>query len=278
MSVVRWEDASSESQAVQLGAGELSITSRDTFAAWILRVRNLTPEQREEFMKHSHSQLEEYVREFEDIAKLQVETSKTRKIAQFAKPLYTLCTVLTPISSDPSQLDPSHSSLVLGGVAYVLSLSQKFLGYGAKIRDQLSSMLEQLPVVEKFRNLYSTHELVQKIAVELCLDILQFCVEASKFFLDKKGQGKSSLKLLTTSAVSPFEDRFGEIVNRFDNHLASFESCTKFVNAESLQKLRQDHDKRDRKDEERNQKDEERQRGEFHVSRVPSAICFNPAS
>src|SRR5204862_6176802 len=129
-----------------------------------------------------------------------------------------------PITSDPflSQLDPTHSSLVLGGVAFILSFSGKVPEYHEKVVECLSTMLEKLRIMERFETLYLTHESVQKAAVQVCEDLLEFCVEGSELFLDKKDHLRSSLKLFVPSIMSPFEERFGPLRMKFENHHADF--------------------------------------------------------
>jgi hypothetical protein len=228
-------------------------TSADTFAAWIARVKALTPEQRRKFLAHSRADLGEYMEEFEEIAKKKAESSKAHKVAKFVKPLYELCRVLVPVASDNwlSQMDPTHSSLVLGGVASVLSFSGKFLDYYDKVIECLSIMLEKLQVVERFEILYSKHEGVRKAAVQVCEDILEFCVEASKLFLDEKGDLKSSSKLFKTSIVSSFDAKFGSLQKKFEHHHADFVWSINLALGELLGRVATDQELRTLKDEER---------------------------
>jgi hypothetical protein len=188
------------------GIADIGATSNrsdgDAFIVWRAKVKGLTAEQRREFLAHKHDDLASYVSEFEDIARRQ-DRRRAHRIATLIKPLWDLSKVLAPIASDPwlSQLDPSHSSLILGGVSYLLSFSGRFLDYYDRVLDCLASMLERLPVVEKFEALHANRQEddLRNAAVNICADVLQFCIEASDLFVDERGKIRGSARLLLAS-------------------------------------------------------------------------------
>jgi hypothetical protein len=210
--------------------------SSDVFTTWIARVKTLKPEQRREFLAHSRADLVGYIEKLEKIATTRAGRSKAYKAAKFIRPLYELCRVLTPNASDRGlpQLDPTHSALILGGVAFIISYSGKFLDYHDKVIECLSTMLERLQVVESFETLYQTRDAVRKAAVQVCEDILDFCIEASQLFFDEKGAPRSSFKMLTSSLVSSFDKKFGLLQKRFESHHADFAWSTNLALGELL--------------------------------------------
>jgi hypothetical protein len=170
-------------------------------------------------------------------------------IVRIALPLWELSKVLAPIASDPwlSQLDPSHSSLILGGLSYLLSFSGRLLDYYDRVLDCLVSMLERLQVVEKFEALYGKREGddLRSAAVSICADVLQFCVEASKLFVDDLGKARGSTRLLLASIWSSFEAKFGQLSKDFEKHVKFFETYAQLASAHRQDKFMRDREKRD---------------------------------
>lgn len=220
----------------------------DAFVVWRSKVRGLTASQRREFLAHKHDDLASYVSEFEDIARRQ-DRRLAHRIASLIKPLWDLSKVLAPIASDPwlSQLDPSHSSLILGGVSYLLSFSGRFLDYYDRILDCLASMLERLPVVEKFEALHANRQEddLRNAAVSICADVLQFCIEASNLFVDEHGKIRGSARLLLASMWSSFEAKFGKLSKDFERNVKLFETYAQLASAQKQDKFIRDWEKRD---------------------------------
>lgn len=220
----------------------------DAFILWKAKVKSLTAEQRREFLSHKRDDLASYVSEFKKIATKHGQR-RAHRIASLIKPLWDLSKVLSPIASDPwlSQLDPSHSSLVLGGVSYLFSFSGRFLDFYDRVLDCLTSMLEKLPVVEKFEALHANHpeEDLRNAAINICSDVLQFCIEASNLFIDEHGNTRGSARLLLTSMFSSFEDKFGKLSKDFERHVKLFETYAQIASAQREEKFMCDREKRD---------------------------------
>ncbi len=183
------------------------------FAAWREKVKSLTPQQRKEILAHKRDDLTAYLREFEGIAQSQ-EGRRTHRIAAKVRPLWSFSKYLSSVASDQwlSQLDPSHSSLILGGVSYLLSFSGQFLTYYDDVLGCLGGMLERLPVVEKVELLHADHPDLDlcDAALNICVDVLQFCIQASDLFVKKNGRVRSSGRLFLASMGGPFTDKFGD--------------------------------------------------------------------
>ena len=262
---------------------------RDVFVVWRRKVEGLTQEQRREFLAHKHNDLASYVSEFEDIARKQGR-QRAHRIATLIKPLWNLSKVLAPVAADPwlSQLDPSHSSMILGGLSYLLSFSGKFLDYYDRVLDCLVSMLEKLQVVEKFEAVYDKQEEddLRDAAVSICTDVLQFCVEASKLFVDDHGKVRRSARLLLASIWSSFEAKFGHLNQDFEKHVRLFETYAQLASARRQEKFIRNREKRDKLEDEeafrRMRKDEQLQlaelsklEGKFYRSLIISANSNN---
>jgi len=220
----------------------------DAFIVWRAKVEGLTAEQRREFLEHKHDDLASYVSAFEDIATRQ-DRRLAHRIATLIKPVWELSKVLAPIASDPSlsQLDPSHSSLILGGVSYLLSFSGRLLDYHDKVLDCLASMLEKLPVVEKFEALHANRQEddLRNAAVSICADVLHFCIEASNLFVDEHGKIRGSARLLLASMWSSFEAKFGKLTKDFERHVKLLETCAQIASTQRQEKFMRDREKRD---------------------------------
>ena len=167
-----------------------SPSTGEGFAAWREKVKSLTPQQRKEFLAHKRDDLSAYLREFEGIAQSQ-GGRRTHRIAAKIRPLWGFSKYLSSVASDQwlSQLDPSHSSLILGGVSYLLSLSGQFLAYYDDVLSCLGDMLERLPVVEKVELLYADHPDPDLcgVAVNICADVLQFASKPRSCLSRKTG-------------------------------------------------------------------------------------------
>ncbi len=223
------------------------------FAAWRDKVKSLTPQQRKEFLAHKRDDLSAYVQEFENIAKSQGRR-RAHRIAAKVRPLWGFSKYLASVAADPwlSQLDPSHSSLVLGGVSYLLSFSGQFLTYYDNVLACLADMLERLPVVEKIELLHADRpdQDLCDAAVSICADVLQFCIEASDLFVAKNGRVRNSARLFFASLKSPFDDKFGDVKRDFERHVKNFETYAKIAIDRRQIEFRRDWDSRNKVEDE----------------------------
>jgi hypothetical protein len=204
-------------------------------ATWIAKVEALSPKQHKDFIIHSRADLDAYIREFEVIA----EKSKTRKTLKFVKPIFELSKVLGRVATNNPVLhglDPTHSMLLVGGVASVFSSLTRFRDSDEKVTKRFENMLEHLGSLEKYDTLYLTQVDVQRIAVLLCEDILDFCVAVSSRFSDKKNVLKSGLRRFKESLFNPSE-RLSDAEKNFDGHLIDFNKVIAFAQAENIGKV-----------------------------------------
>ena len=138
-----------------------------------------------------------------------------------------------PIAEAMIQADPTPSALILGGITCIMSISKRFQEYQERIAKMLSEMLEKLDILLKYgTNIYKNNSQVQSALIEVYGDVLDFCIQASKLFLDDKGKERSSLKTFLTSLGKSFESKFSDILYRFDRHIKAFESAATYVDRE----------------------------------------------
>ncbi len=131
------------------------------------------------------------------------------------------------------QADPTSSALILGGITCIMSISKRFEDYQEKMARMLSEMLGKLDILLKYgENIYKDNILGQKALMEVYGDILDFCVQASRLFLDDRGKERSSFKTFATSLGKSFESKFSDVRYKFDIHLKAFEDIAMYVDRE----------------------------------------------
>lgn len=206
----------------------MSTSATEGIAIWRAHVEKLSEEERNRFLKYSATDVKHYVAALEQAVKQQSQKSRAVKVAQLIKPVFETMNMYAPIARTMVQVDPSPSALVLGGITCVMSISSRFLDYQENMARMLSEMLQKLDVLPHYSTfVYQSNTLVQKALLNIYGDILQFCLEASKLFLNDDGKPRSSLKAFLTSLWQPFESKFGEIGDKFDRDLKAFEDRAK---------------------------------------------------
>jgi ankyrin repeat domain-containing protein 50 len=211
-------------------------STSEAIATWRSHIGNLSKEERDRFLRYSAADVKQYIAAIEKTVKDQSKKSRAIRIAQLINPLFQTMNMYAPIAQTMIQADPSSSSLVLGGITCIMSISSRFLDYQEKMAKTLSEMLEKLEILLQYgASVYRNNAPVQTALMEVYGDILQFCIEASRLFLDDSGQPRSSIKTLLASLRQPFESKFSEILYKFDRHLKAFEEKAKLVDRERIE-------------------------------------------
>lgn len=153
----------------------------------------------------------------------QQEDSVAGKIAGWIEPLFKTLNIIAPIATNLSPLDPRFSSLILGGITSVLSLSSKYLDFQEKLANMLSEMIEKLNVLIEYESNYPKDSRVGKALVGVYGVILEFCVKGSKLFVDDKGKKKLGGRVAVKSSWSSFEGEFGKLKTQFQTRLEVFQ-------------------------------------------------------
>jgi len=189
--------------------------------------------ERDIFLHYEAADLKQIVTAIESFVQDHGRKSRALKVANILHPLFEFMNMYAPIAQTMIQADPTPSALIFGGITCVMSISKRFRDYQEKMLKMLSEMLEKLDILLKYGdNVYKNDSEVQKALMEVYGDILDFCVHASRLFLDDKGNERSSLKTLFTSLWTSFESKFSEILYRFERHIKAFESYATYVDRE----------------------------------------------
>jgi ankyrin repeat domain-containing protein 50 len=211
-------------------------STSEGIAAWRTHIGKLSEEERERFLRYRAEDVKQYAAAIEATVKDQGKNSRAIQVAQLISPLFQTMNMYAPIAQTMIQADPSSSSLVLGGITCIMSISSRFLDYQEKIAKMLSEMLEKLEILLEYgASVYRSNAQVQTALMKVYGDILQFCIEASRLFLDDSGQPRSSLKTFVASLRQPFESKFSDIVYKFERHLTAFEERAKLVDRERME-------------------------------------------
>ncbi|KAH7319047.1 hypothetical protein BKA65DRAFT_556477 [Rhexocercosporidium sp. MPI-PUGE-AT-0058] len=118
------------------------------------------------------------------------------------------------------QQSPEISSLVVGGIRLVIDLVAKFVQFYNKLSQMICQMVDYLEIFDQYSN-FSHETIVHEALVDIYGDLLAFCVESRRVFVDQQGTVKKFGHFRTFLRVQwqPFEEKFGEIKSSFAHHL-----------------------------------------------------------
>jgi hypothetical protein len=163
-----------------------------------------------------------YLEALEKTVESQQKSSKAIKVAKWMKPLLQTLNIAAPIATNLTPLDPKFSSLIPGAISYILTLTSGFLTYQEKLAVMLSAMTEKLTIIIEYHQIHPKDPKVGSALVRLYAIVLQFCVEASRIFVNEKGKKRGGGIKFVKSAWDPFEGKFGQFKEDFDNKLDNF--------------------------------------------------------
>jgi ankyrin repeat protein len=130
--------------------------------------------------------------------------------------------ILMPIAADVGQIDQRISSVILGSITGVLALGKGFLDYQKNIADMFIDMILHLDILVEYDGRHSKDSKVRAAIVDVYCLILQFCVEASNLFLDKKGKRRNGLRLFMETNWNSFDSKFGDLKKEMSRRLDFF--------------------------------------------------------
>ncbi|KAL2060018.1 hypothetical protein VTL71DRAFT_9840 [Oculimacula yallundae] len=130
-----------------------------------------------------------------------------------------LNTVMRSISISV-QHSPEISSLVVGGIRLIIDLVAKFVQFYHRLSQMICQMVDYLKIFDQYSKI-SHDTLVHQALVDVYGDLITFCVETRRVFVDPQGALKKYAHFRTFCRVQwqPFEERFGEIKLSFAHHL-----------------------------------------------------------
>jgi len=205
-----------------------------------------SPAERHRFLQYKALDLQQYVLAVERSVENHGKNSWALRVAHRLNPLFETMNRYAPIAQTMIQADPTSSSLILGGITCIMSISKSFADYQEKMGKMLSEMLEKLDILTKYgENIYKKNEQMQRALMNVYGDILDFCVQASRLFLDDKGKPRNSFRTFVTSLAKPFESKFSGVLSKFDKHIKDFEENAMYVDRErqEVDRRRMDSDR-----------------------------------
>ena len=202
-------------------------------AAWRAKLAKASQTERDMFLEYKAGDLQQYATAIESSVKDHGKNSRALRVAHLLNPLFETMNMYAPIAQTMIQADPTSSSLILGAITCVMAISKRFEEYQEKIAKMLSEMLGKLEILTKYgENIYKNNGQMQQAIIDVYGDVLDFCVQASRLFLDDKGNERNSLKTFLTSLGKSFEVKFSDVLYRFDRHLKAFEATAMYVDRE----------------------------------------------
>lgn len=112
------------------------LSTNDSVTAWRAEVQKLTQEELRSFLRMSKSDdadLEQYATAIDSIIQEKVKKSKSLKVAKWLEPLFECVNMYAPIITTLSEIGPSPSSLIFGGITCVLSVSTRYVEYQREV-------------------------------------------------------------------------------------------------------------------------------------------------
>lgn len=180
------------------------------------------------FDEHKKDSLAQYTAHIEKLCREQGEASKGMKIAKFVRPWYRVMSQYAPVAETIMQADPTSSTILLGGITCILSISERYSSFPERIMETLAAMGEKLDLLTQYgEDVYQDNDSVQGAIVEVFADVLQFNKRALRLLLHDNGRRKSTTRMFFKSFTSSFQGHFGDIVSKFENDLVIFEERAK---------------------------------------------------
>lgn len=194
------------------------------------------------FKEYEKGSLAQYTAHIENLCKKQGEASKGMKIANFVRPWYRVMNQYAPVAETIMQADPTSSTILLGGITCILSISDRYGNFPEKIMDTLSVMGDKIDLLTKYgEDVYQDNDSVQGAIVEVFADVLRFNKRALQLLLHEDGRPKSTARMFFKSVISSFQGHFGDIVGKFEKDLAKFEEQAKLCSTIETHQYQSNH-------------------------------------
>ncbi|MCJ1342870.1 hypothetical protein MMC31_001059 [Peltigera leucophlebia] len=118
------------------------------------------------------------------------------------------------------QSNPDISSLIVGGVRFILDLGLNFVTFFRKLSDMIEELFDYIDPLQEFGCTSDQSDLVRKTLSDVYGDLLDFCQQARLIFVNNKGQPCKYISIVTFLRVQwePFETRFGNVSSSFKHH------------------------------------------------------------
>lgn len=204
--------------------------SAEAIVRWTEHVKALDDEQRKTFLKQiPDGCLIGYAEAVDRVIDARILKSKAGRSSGWITPLVDFLNICKPLTEALGEAYPP-ARLVLGGVMFALSMTQRVIKYQESLVQFLTKVMSSLEQLEEFRTAFPDVSEIQEALVDVFDIILQVCARVWTLFMSSEGKQKSSLRLLPRS----FDKDFGDWIQLLDLNLDAFDRKVKLVSVKKL--------------------------------------------
>ncbi|KAK8064358.1 hypothetical protein PG994_006996 [Apiospora phragmitis] len=206
------------------GDGAMAPLPGTVIARWRNEIESLSSEQRDRFLRElpGAAGIQTYVDSVGGLISDKVKNSRSLRVGRWIAPLVELVNMSKPFADALNSVYPP-AGMVLGGVSCVLSMSKRYVDYQEAILAFLVKACKNLGIIDRYKAVFPETEEMQLALMDVYGDIIQFCSQASKLFLDDKGKNRMTAVPFFKSQLKTFEAGFGELGKDFETHLGVFD-------------------------------------------------------
>ena len=180
----------------------------------------LTEAEKRHFESHACTDLPKYLGMIKDACENNSTQARVVNAIHWVEPLFKLVELFVPAADAISSAYPNPSSLVLGGIKGVLSLTTRMEQYQTLTLQWLEHMGSKARVIMEYEgDLYSEELTVQGALVDVYVDIITFCARAFRITPKDKTGIKAKVKGFKMTLFRDFHSFLGEDVKSFEKHL-----------------------------------------------------------
>jgi hypothetical protein len=149
------------------------------------------------------------------------QNSSFRPRAENLSKLFRLLNRFMAGISTAIQADPLPAAIIVGAVQVVISLAVEFTTFFDRLTDMLCRFIDYLGPLAEYAKASVDSELIQRTLATAYGDLLKFCRDARRVFIDEKGVQRRWTSAITFLHVQwePFEPTFGDIESKFRHHV-----------------------------------------------------------
>ncbi len=212
---------------------------RKAVADWKADIKGIvaSPEQLEAFfneVKHVHD-LVDWIQTLENLVKREGRDSKSLKVAKWALPLFKTMNMIAPVIFDNAPVDKNISGPILGAITQLLSVTKKATDFQEGVEKTLEDMITKLGFLNDFEDIFPKDLKVRRGLIAVYSIILTFAVEASRFFVNKKGSKAAPVLKFLYPTWKEFKEPYDGLLVKFDRRVGDLRDI---VNASHLREMR----------------------------------------
>ncbi|KAI5777080.1 hypothetical protein EDC01DRAFT_432200 [Geopyxis carbonaria] len=164
--------------------------------------------------------VEDLLKQVHDLEDKFSKNSRFRRLSKRLSPCVEQLQRFTAVVTICIQSDPQLSSLIWGGLKFLLQLASEFQEFFEKLIRTIEQMTKVIPDYQIYLDRFSTDDSLCQHLVSIYVDIIGFWRQATQIFLKPSQDPRSNVSVICSIAWRPFDSRFKEIVTRFS------ENCT----------------------------------------------------